>query len=639
MAVIKNNINFGSQNIKRVYRGSNQITQIWKIIDDQNKLLYYYGDGSQGLTYEVDYADEQKSKLFTQIGTSPKYGYVTPESGTVYPIEYSLNVTDPDGTVISVQEVSVTPTPMSEPTISGTQISFTINSGEPEKTVTAKINVTYTLRTKVDSTNLIVTGIAEDIPTLSPLDIPEHTFEFGDQNKIGTVVSINAGALSGNDASKIAGAVTFPDTVKTIGADAFLNCTGITQVTISANVESIGLAAFACCPSLKNVFWYATNCAEAGNGTYPIFGAYPDIGTTGMQDTAITNVVIGDSVQTLPTYAFCKCKSLTSITIPDSVTSVGGGLLESSGITAAYVGNGLQTISPYMFSNCNKLQDVTLSDAVTTISEYAFQNCVSLRQIDIPYNLSQIQTNAFAGAVGLSSSRNTITFYLDSFQDWCLIKGISNLMNPDSKPSSEVVTYKFLAASDKTTEMKAVRLGSGGGLSEIEDYAFFNCTGLQTVDLGSQITSIGNHAFAGCTKINSMTFSDVLTSIGTFAFYNCKHITSLDLPDSLTTIGNYAFLGTSITSLKIPDNTTVIPAGMVQNCTQLKTIDLPSTTAKLSMGFFYGAINLNRINYPESMGHWGQIQKDAGWKDSITGQSTIIVYCKDGTVQIDPNII
>mgnify|MGYP002520900991 CR=1 FL=1 len=323
MAVIKNNINFGNQNIKRVYRGSDQITQIWKRIDDQNKLLYYYGDGSQGLTYEIDYADEQKSKLFTQIGTSPKYGYATPESGTVYPIEYSLNVTDPDGVVISVQAVTVTPTPISEPTISGTQISFTINPGEPEKTVAAKINVTYTLRTKVDSTDLVVTGIAEEASPFLSLNIPQDTFEFGDQNKIGTVTAIGARALSGNDSTKIQGAVTFPNTVETIGADAFLNCAGITQVTISESVTSIGLAAFACCPSLKNVFWNAINCTEAGSGHYPIFGTYPDIGTTGMQDTAITNVVIGDNVESLPAYVFSGCSSLVNIDIGRGVKSIG----------------------------------------------------------------------------------------------------------------------------------------------------------------------------------------------------------------------------------------------------------------------------------------------------------------------------
>lgn len=640
MAVIKNNINFGNQNIKRIYKGNNQITQIWRKVNNQNKLLYFYGDGSQGLTYEIVYDDVQEEKTFRQLSTSSKIGFDIEGGVLVYPASFSLVVTDTDGAVISIKDAVVTAPSayeVSTPKIINTTITFTAYARQPSITIVADVKVTYTVRKNVDSTNLAVTGITEVESPLSPLNIPEHTFEFDDQNKIGTVVAIKDAALRDKDSTKISGAVTFPDTVRTIGVDAFFDCTGITQVTINANVTAIGLAAFACCPRLTDVFWYATNCTETGSGTYPIFGSYPDIGTTGLQDTVIKNVVIGDGVQTLPAYTFCGCKTLSRITIPNNVINVGGGLLESSGITAAYIGSGLQTISPYMFSNCDKLQDITLGNSVTQISEYAFQNCAMLRRVTIPTSLSQIQTNAFAGAVGVSSSRDVINFYLtgSTFQFWGKIKGIGNLMNPDKKPSSEVVVYKFF--TNDGTEMKTVILGVG--ISKIEDYTFFNCTGLNSITLGSQTTAIGDNAFAGCTGIYSMTFSNVLTSIGAYAFYNCKHITSLDLPDSLKTIGNYAFLGTSITSLRIPDNTTIIPQGMVQNCTQLKTIDFPSTIAQLSRGFFYGAIKLNRINYPGSMAQWGQIQKDAGWKDSISEQSTITVYCNDGTVQIDPNII
>lgn len=638
MAVIKNNINFGNQNIKRIYKGNNQITQIWRRVNNQNKLLYFYGDGSQGLTYEIVYDDVQKEKTFRRLSTSSKIGFATESGVLVYPAYFSVVVTDTNGTVISIDNVAVIASSsprFSNPQINGNTITFEVHATAPNISVTAAIKVRYTVRKNIDSITLAVTGITEVETPISPLNIPEHTFEFNDQNKIGTVIAIKDAALK--DSTKISGAVTFPDTVRTIGADAFFDCVGITQVTINANVTAIGLAAFACCPRLTDVFWYATNCTETGSGTYPIFGSYPDIGTTGLQDTAIKNVVIGDGVQTLPAYTFCGCKTLSRITIPNNVINVGGGLLESSGITAAYIGSGLQTISPYMFSNCDKLQDITLGNSVTQISEYAFQNCVMLRRVTIPTSLSQIQTNAFAGAVGVSSSRDVINFYLtgSTFQFWGKIKGIGDLMNPDKKPSSEVVAYKFFA--NDGTEMKTVILGVG--ISKIEDYTFFNCTGLNSITLGSQTTAIGDNAFAGCTGIYSMTFSNVLTSIGAYAFYNCKHITSLDLPDSLKTIGNYAFLGTSITSLRIPDNTTIIPQGMVQNCTQLKTIDFPSTIAQLSRGFFYGAIKLNRINYPGSMAQWGQIQKDAGWKDSISEQSTITVYCNDGTVQIDPNII
>ena len=157
----------------------------------------------------------------------------------------------------------------------------------------------------------------------------------------------------------------------------------------------------------------------------------------------------------------------------------------------------------------------------------------------------------------------------------------------------------------------------------------------------SKVTSIGSNAFASCSSLQTVTLSNTLTSIGRFAFYMCTSLHSLTLPNSLRTIGDYAFLGSGLKTLKIPETGVdiTIPQCMVQNCKQLETLDLPSKTARLSRAFFYGATNLNRINYPGSTAQWGQIPKDLGWSDSIAGQSTITVYCNNGTVKIKPNII
>ena len=575
MAIIKNNINFGNQNIKRIYKGSNQITQIWKKVNNQNKLLYYYGDGSQGLTYSdisvwkatvtnlgaenpndvvFDVPDDTVEKPWSEVtfngdtfirfnkmyrkiltitdnqitsfsisnkkldDSYEPYPCFIDESGNeldyilvgkyaskskdtcnsiatgsiewntmangrekarargagyqimdwrIYKLWQDLvicaykkiNITGDSDIIIdalgldwdcgpqnidgccnndTVWIYSNTPSKyIDSPTISSdgyaaisgysapttgditkklgydsTQPFFNYPSEAIEHVVGESTDIYYcsmynepdqgnnflwTVFGMTKSTNafslaaestwsvgnsvrlcyrppartvspmpkLAVTGMTEVGAPISPLDIPERTFEFDDQNKIGTVVAIKDAALRGKDSTKISGAVRFPDTLKRIGTDAFLNCTGITQVTINANITAIEFAAFACCPNLTDVFWYATNCTEAGSNTYPIFGSYPDIGTTGMQDTAIKNVAIGDGVQTLPAHAFCKCKSLSNITIPNNVTAVGDALLEFSGITSASIGNGLQTISPYMFSNCDKLQDVTLGNSVT----------------------------------------------------------------------------------------------------------------------------------------------------------------------------------------------------------------------------------------------------------------------------------
>ena len=157
----------------------------------------------------------------------------------------------------------------------------------------------------------------------------------------------------------------------------------------------------------------------------------------------------------------------------------------------------------------------------------------------------------------------------------------------------------------------------------------------------SKVTSIGDSAFAGCSSLQTVTLSNTLTSIGRFAFYMCASLHSLTLPNSLTTIGDFAFLGSGLKTLKIPETGVdiTIPQGMVQSCKLLETLDLPSKTARLSRAFFYGATKLNRINYPGSKAQCNQIPKDLGWSDSITGQSTITVYCNNGTVKINPNII
>lgn len=157
----------------------------------------------------------------------------------------------------------------------------------------------------------------------------------------------------------------------------------------------------------------------------------------------------------------------------------------------------------------------------------------------------------------------------------------------------------------------------------------------------SKVTSIGSKAFAGCSSLQTVTLSNTLTSIGRFAFYMCKSLHSLTLPNSLRTIGDYAFLGSGLKTLKIPETGVdiTIPQGMVQNCKQLETIDFSSNVAVLSRGFFYGATNLTRINYPGTVAQWGQITKNQGWSDSITGQRDITVVCKDGEKVIHPNII
>lgn len=188
--------------------------------------------------------------------------------------------------------------------------------------------------------------------------------------------------------------ITIPDSVTTIGYFAFKGCTGLTSVTIGNGVTSIGAEAFAGCRNIQ--YNEYQNGKYLGNTENPYmifvgtkttdFSSFEIASTTkviyymAFNRTSLTSITIPDSVTYIGAYAFNGCIGLSSITIPDSVTSIG----------------------ECAFYQCKELTSVTIPDSVTWIGNGAFYECEKLTSITIPDNVTSIGMHAFYGCTNLT---------------------------------------------------------------------------------------------------------------------------------------------------------------------------------------------------------------------------------------------
>ena len=184
--------------------------------------------------------------------------------------------------------------------------------------------------------------------------------------------------------------LVIPEGVTSIGAYAFVFCTGLTSVTIGNSVTSIGGSAFESCSGLTSV--------TIGNSVTSIGGSAFE------SCTGLTSVTIGNSVTSIGDFAFRNCSGLTSVTIPNSVTSIGDyAFWDCTGLTSVTIGNSVTSIGGSAFFDCSSLTSVTIPNSVTSIGESAFYGCSGLTSVTIPNSVTRIGNSAFCNCSGLTS--------------------------------------------------------------------------------------------------------------------------------------------------------------------------------------------------------------------------------------------
>ena len=421
----------------------------------------------------------------------------------------------------------------------------------------------------------------------------------------GSVTSIGRNAFMGCD---ILTTITISDSVTSIGDEAFYGCSGLTSVTIPGSVTSIGSGAFSACYKLVEVYNKSALDIVAGSYEHGNIGAYAKNVYTeegGSQFTDIDGYRFfydgedgyfmgyygADTELTLPSsfvaydrtvvhkyeiheYALDGCDNLTSVTIPDSVTSIGE--YAFSGVTSEIVWGDAPQITSMGYHAFSGYQGTTFTipDSVTSIGLRAFEYCNSLTSITIPDRVTSIDQYAFDGCNGIIEIENGV-----SYVDGWVIDCDSSIASVELRDGTRgIANYAFAHSSGLTS------ITIPDSVTSIGEYAFFDCSGLTSITIpfvGEKAdgtgathfgyifgasdhsdnerytpeslkeviitggTSIGGNAFRGCSGLTSIVIPDSVTSIGEYAFYGCSGLTSLVIPDSVTSIGISAFYGCS----------------------------------------------------------------------------------------------
>ena len=328
-----------------------------------------------------------------------------------------------------------------------------------------------------------------------------------------TVTSLKSEAFKGKTALL---SVTIPDTVTTIGSDCFYGCTLLGSLDLGKGVSSIGTGAFENCIALSTVKLPAATSsigADAFRGCKAL--AKYEVNESNLVYKSVDGVLFNRLMTTL--IAYPPARSGASYTVPD-----------------------VSVIDDYAFSGSKSLSEVTLPASVITIGKGAFKDCPALTKVVLPQKLSKLEDELFSGCKKLSALSFPTTVKSIGAKTFADCVAIQALTIPDN------VTTVGNEAFAGCTGVKTVTINKG--LTAISGSAFSGCTGIKEFVASSDANYVAVKgilfskdgtrliAFPAGSTIGSFTIGSKVTTIGANAFDSCKTLKKLTIPATVKTL-------------------------------------------------------------------------------------------------------
>lgn len=302
-------------------------------------------------------------------------------------------------------------------------------------------------------------------------------------------------------------------------------------------------------------------------------------GTTGSTAAAAASY----DVTAIASAAFAGNAGLTSVTMQ-------GGTTGTNNNNNANTATGLLTIGDRAFFGCPSLTTVTIPATVTSIGSQAFSDCPALTALNVTAGNRRYISNdgVLYEYIGYNSGA------VGSYNTYTLIQYPSGKLSASySAPAAIANRLTTIGQGAFAGAQTLTGITLPESVEVIGNEAFRNCSALTTITIPDKVKSLPSYAFSGCSALSSVALPDMLVSIGDAAFQNCYALASVNLPAKLTSISSNTFYGCSkLAEVTIPSGVVSIGSTAFAYCTSLVKITIPVSVTSIGSNAFLGVNGL-----------------------------------------------